>query len=101
MNVKTTWRTVCEEAAPRASDEASAPAPVAHGGRLGQRRIFCSGVSDGSDGFDKDWGVGLTGYAQHKDGRRRRDDTDGDDLGGRRRSDDADGDGDMEDGSFA
>ncbi|MEA1940790.1 MAG: hypothetical protein U9P68_00950 [Pseudomonadota bacterium] len=55
----------------------------------------------GVDGFDKDWGVGLTGYAQHKDGRRRRDDTDGDDLGGRRSSDDADGDGDMEDGSFA
>ena len=56
----------------------------------------------GVDGFDKDWGVGLTGYAQHKDGRRRRDDTDGDDLGGRRSSDGVDDDGgDLDDGSFA
>ncbi len=56
----------------------------------------------GVDGIDKDWGgVGLTGYAQHQDGRRRRDDTDGDDLGGRRSSDDVDGDGDIEDGSLA
>jgi len=47
----------------------------------------------GVDGFDRDWGVGLTGYSQTKDGRRRRDDTDGDDLGGRRNS------GDMDDGS--
>ncbi|WP_291845519.1 hypothetical protein [Maricaulis sp.] len=47
----------------------------------------------GVDGFDRDWGVGLTGYSQAKDGRRRRDDTDGDDLGGRRNS------GDMDDGA--
>ncbi|OLF80754.1 hypothetical protein AWH62_14745 [Maricaulis sp. W15] len=46
----------------------------------------------GVDGFDRDWGVGLTGLSQHQSGRRRRDDTDGDDLGGRRNS------GDMDDG---
>lgn len=55
----------------------------------------------GVDGFDKDWGVGMTGYAQHKDGRRRRDDSDGDDLGGRRSSDEMDEDGDLGDGSLA
>ena len=58
----------------------------------------------GVDGYDRDWGVGLTGYAEHqRGGRRRRDDDGGDDLGGRRSSgdmDDADGDS-MEDGSFA
>ena len=58
----------------------------------------------GVDGYDRDWGVGLTGYAEHqRGGRRRREDETGDDLGGRRNSgdmDDADGDG-MEDGSFA
>ena len=58
----------------------------------------------GVDGYDRDWGVGLTGYAGHqRGGRRRREDETGDDLGGRRNSgdmDDADGDG-MEDGSFA
>ena len=58
----------------------------------------------GVDGYDRDWGVGLTGYAEHqRGGRRRRDDESGDDLGGRRSSgdmDDVDGDG-MEDGTFA
>ena len=47
----------------------------------------------GVDGFDRDWGVGMTGYSTQKDGRRRRDDTDGDDLGGRRKADDLDDDG--------
>lgn len=47
----------------------------------------------GVDGFDRDWGVGMTGYSTHKDGRRRRDDTDGDDLGGRRSADDMDDEG--------
>ncbi|MDF1769140.1 hypothetical protein [Maricaulis sp.] len=47
----------------------------------------------GVDGFDRDWGVGMTGYSQTKGGRRRRDDSDGDDLGGRRNS------GDMDDGT--
>lgn len=46
----------------------------------------------GVDGFDRDWGVGLTGFSQHKGDRRRRDDTDGDDLGGRRNSSDMDDD---------
>ena len=44
----------------------------------------------GVDGFDRDWGVGLTGYSQAKGGRRRRDESDGDDLGGRRNSGDMD-----------
>ena len=49
----------------------------------------------GVDGYDKDWGMGLTGYAQSKGSRRRRDDdADPDDIGGRRSSGDADGDAD-------
>lgn len=53
----------------------------------------------GIDGYDRDWGVGLTGYSAHQD-KRRRDDSDGDDLGGRRSSNDIDEDADgLEDGS--
>ncbi|MBO6795964.1 hypothetical protein [Maricaulis sp.] len=51
----------------------------------------------GVDGFDKDWGIGLTGLSQKQGRRRRDDDADPDDLGGRRSSgdmDDADGLGD-------
>jgi hypothetical protein len=48
----------------------------------------------GVEGFDKDWGIGLTGLSQKQGRRRRDDDADPDDLGGRRSSgdvDDADG----------
>ncbi|WP_300544049.1 hypothetical protein [Maricaulis sp.] len=57
----------------------------------------------GVDGYDRDWGMGLTGYAGHKDGgRRRRDDDTPDDLGGRRSSGEMDGDADgLEGGSLA
>jgi hypothetical protein len=56
----------------------------------------------GVDGVDRDDGMGLMGASQHQSGRRRRDDTDGDDLGGRRSSNnlDGDGDGDMSDGGI-
>lgn len=47
----------------------------------------------GVEGFDKDWGLGLTGYGERSARRRRDDDMDPDDLGGRRGSGgDADGD---------
>ncbi len=47
----------------------------------------------GVDGYDRDFGLGLTGYSEHKGGRRRRDDDpDPDSVGGRRNSgDDLDG----------
>jgi len=42
----------------------------------------------GIDGYDRDWGVGMTGYAEHqRGGRRRRDDDSADDPGNRRSSD--------------
>lgn len=56
----------------------------------------------GVDGYDRDWGVGLTGYSARQDKRRRDDDDTGDDLGGRRSSGDLDEDADgIEDGSLA
>lgn len=51
----------------------------------------------GVEGFDKDWGMGLTGYGAKQGGKRRRDDDpDPDSLGGRRGSGDVDGDGDAD-----
>lgn len=45
----------------------------------------------GVEGFDKDWGLGLTGYGERAGRRRREDDTDPDSIGGRRGADDANG----------
>ncbi|MBR9825133.1 MAG: hypothetical protein GYB36_04925 [Alphaproteobacteria bacterium] len=48
----------------------------------------------GVDGYDRDFGLGMTGYAEHKGARRRRDDDpDPDSVGGRRNSGDGDLDG--------
>jgi hypothetical protein len=54
----------------------------------------------GVDGVDRDYGMGLMGASHQQSGRRRRDETDGDDFGGRRSSNDLDGDGDMSDGGI-
>lgn len=48
----------------------------------------------GVDGYDRDFGLGLTGYAEHQSSRRRRDDDpDPDSVGGRRNSGEGDLDG--------